>query len=53
MVGDAVEHPELGPGIVMTTSADRLLVLVRSHGDRVLATDLVVDHHLLVATTEA
>jgi ATP-dependent DNA helicase RecQ len=49
-VGENVEHPEFGSGVVMTTSGDRLLVLFRTHGYRMLATDLIVDHDLLVAS---
>jgi ATP-dependent DNA helicase RecQ len=52
-VGDTVTHPEFGAGVVMTTSGDRLLVLFRTHGYRVLATDLVVQQDLLVGTARA
>jgi hypothetical protein len=51
--GDFVEHPEFESGVVMTTSGGRLLVLFRSHGYRMPATDLVVDNDLLVASAGA
>jgi ATP-dependent DNA helicase RecQ len=48
-VGDHVRHTEWGPGTVMISAPDRVVVLFDEHGYRTLATDLVVDGGLLTA----
>jgi ATP-dependent DNA helicase RecQ len=49
-VSEEVDHPEFGRGVIMSTSEDRVIVFFRTHGYRVLATDVVVEQGLLVPT---
>jgi ATP-dependent DNA helicase RecQ len=50
-VGLHVEHAEFGGGVVMMAGDDRVTVFFRTHGYRVLATDLVAQQDLLVPAT--
>jgi ATP-dependent DNA helicase RecQ len=46
-VGQPVQHAEWGPGTVMTTNEDTLVVWFGEVGYRTLLTELVVEHELL------
>jgi ATP-dependent DNA helicase RecQ len=52
-VGAAVQHVEWGPGTVMTTTGDRVVVLFRDVGYRTLLTDLVLEHDLLEVVVDS
>src|SRR5215213_4058831 len=46
-IGDAVVHEEWGPGTVMISARDRVVVLFADYGYRALATDLALQNGLL------